>query len=216
MDENASSSIQGMLQPGTIVLGRYKIEAQLASGGQGAVYAALDTNMERSVAIKVISCDARSKKEQRFQQEARILAALDHPNIVRVYAFGKIDESKSCLVMEYIEGESLAKMIASSGALSFDFACGLFVQILDALVYLHSSNILHRDLKPGNILTCQNGIQVQVKLVDFGIAKILADDSQSAGQTKTLMVGTPNYMSPEQCRGESLDERSDLYSLARP
>lgn len=214
MDENATSAFQGLLSPGTIVLGRYKIETQLAVGGQAAVYAALDTNMDRSVAIKVISCEAGSRKEQRFQLEAKILAGLNHDNIVRVYAFGKIDDNRTCLVMERIEGVSLAQLIEVKGAMSGETVCAIFKQILDALIYLHANNILHRDIKPGNILIFDQNNGPHAKLVDFGIAKILSDEPESNGQTRTLMVGTPNYMSPEQCKGQPLDERSDLYSLA--
>jgi serine/threonine protein kinase len=180
-------------------LGPYLLESRLGAGGMGEVWKARDTRLDRVVAIKQL----RREHSSRFQQEARAIAALNHPNICTLY-----DVGPDYLVMEYIEGSPLRGPLPPGRVLP------LAVEIAGALAEAHSKGILHRDLKPGNIMITSRGA---AKLLDFGLAKVLADSvDRSLGPTQTLegtVAGTPAYMSPEQARGQPLDERSDVFSF---
>jgi TolB-like protein/predicted Ser/Thr protein kinase len=181
------------LTPGTR-LGPYEVIALIGAGGMGEVYKAHDTRLGRTVAVKRLLSDT-----QRFRDEARAIAALNHPHICQVY-----DVGPDYLVLEYIEGAPLA------GPLSRERALTLGVQIASALEAAHARGVLHRDLKPANILVTPTG---QAKLLDFGLAKL---DAHDADVTRTLVgtvLGTAAYMSPEQARGSSVDERSDIFSF---
>ena len=161
----------------------------------GEVWKARDTRLNRIVAIKVL----RGQHSARFEQEARAIAALNHPNICQIYDIGP-----DYLVLEYIEGKPLHGPFAPEEAVS------LAVQIAAALEAAHAKGILHRDLKPGNVLLTPNG----PKLLDFGLAKLTADGGSEATQTiEGTVLGTAAYMSPEQAQGQPLDERSDIFSL---
>jgi len=179
-------------------LGPYEILAPLGAGGMGEVYKARDTRLDRSVAIKV----SKEQFSERFEQEARAVAALNHPHICQLY-----DVGLNYLVMEFVEGAPLR------GPLPLEKAVEYAAQILDALDAAHQKGITHRDLKPDNILVTKQGI----KLLDFGLAKqavpLSQDDATKALTVQGQIVGTLQYMSPEQLQGKEVDARSDLFSL---
>src|SRR5437667_2719713 len=182
-------------------LGPYEIQAPLGTGGMGEVYRARDTRLGRTVAIKV----SRERFSQRFEREARAIAALNHPNICTLY-----DVGPDYLVMEYIDGKPLHGPLPVATALRYA------AQICEALDTAHRQGITHRDLKPANILVTSAG----VKLLDFGLAKIqpepVNDETVPLEQALTsqgVIVGTPNYMAPEQVEGKQVDARSDIFAL---
>ncbi len=201
------------LSAGT-VLGRYRIREQIGAGAMGVVYLARDERLERDVAVKVLTPglltdqDARS----RFRKEARALAKLNHPNIAGVYDAGEKD-GLDYLVMEYVAGESLAKKLRE-GPLDAKQAVMLAGQIASALEEAHEKGVVHRDLKPGNIVITRKG---EAKVLDFGVAKLLArsddDDATHSMAGTEGLIGTPLYMSPEQAESKAVDERTDLWSL---
>jgi predicted Ser/Thr protein kinase len=196
------------LAPGTLVDGRYRVEAPLGAGGMGEVYLVRQLALDRLVAIKVLPPNPDPAAGKRFEREARAIARLRHPHIVTVHDLGKAPDVGAYLVMEYVEGRSLSELIyRESGPLPFDRARGYMRQILRAVHHLHTLGIIHRDIKPSNVLIRHDDA---VKLADFGIAKF----TWQQGQTKTQKgLGTPEYMSPEQARGTHIDHRSDIYSL---
>ncbi len=177
-------------------LGPYEILAPIGTGGMGEVYRARDPRLNRDVAIKQL----KRSHSARFQQEARAIAALNHPHICQIY-----DVGTDYLVMEYVEGKPL------SGPLRVEEAVRLALQIASALEEAHNRGILHRDLKPGNILVTGKG---SAKLLDFGLAKLMTDSDPDATQTiEGAILGTAAYMAPEQAEGKPLDERSDVFSF---
>ncbi|HNW59829.1 MAG TPA: protein kinase [bacterium] len=187
----------------------YKILRPLGSGGMGTVYLAEDSLLERQVAIKVLNPTLTQDEQfvERFRREAKIQSTLIHPHIVSLFTFF-FDAGQYCMVMEYAPGRTLRQLITEEGKLAEDRAIPLFVQILHAVEYAHSRGVVHRDLKPGNILISEED---QVKVMDFGIAKMMGD----AGMTRTgAKLGTVYYMSPEQVRAQKdIDQRTDIYSL---
>lgn len=201
------------IEPGTVVDGRFEILSLIGQGGMCMVYRARHVQLQKNVAFKMLhdrlACDADSVK--RFQREALAVAELKHPGIVEVYGFGSWQD-KPYMVMELLLGESLAETIKREGKLSEDKVFELGVRICDALEYAHERRIVHRDLKPSNVMLSSDGTP---KLVDFGLAKLLPDSGKQVQKlTQTGQVfGTVLYMSPEQCLGQPLDGRSDLYSL---
>src|SRR5512142_3067573 len=191
-------------------LGPYEITGLIGKGGMGEVYRGTDTRLGRSVAIKVSSREFND----RFEREARAISTLNHPNICTLY-----DVGPNYLVMEHIEGETLSKIIGR-GPLPLDKALSYAVQIVDALAAAHAKGVIHRDLKPGNIIVTRNG----VKVLDFGLAKIGAEkpSAESAANIQTAtepitragaILGTLYYMSPEQVEGKEAEERSDIFSF---
>ena len=187
----------------------YRIEAVLGRGGMGTVYRAVDEGLDKVVAIKML--DARllnnARFLRRFESEPRLQARLNSPHIVQVYAFRRIGDDL-VMVMEYVDGETLADRLKRKGMLPRDEALGLFGQLLDAVEHAHQVGVIHRDLKPGNVLIDRGGI---VKVVDFGLAKL----QESGDQTRTRSIaGTLKYMPPEQVRGLThVDHRGDIYAL---
>lgn len=201
---------------GSIIADRYHVLRKLGEGGMGQVYLAEHVKMGRKSAVKVMNpgmvhdADAIS----RFNREASNASRINHPNVAAVYDFGETGEGLIYLAMEFVEGPPLTKLIEQQGALPPLRAADIARQAADALAVAHDMGIVHRDLKPDNIMIAKNrdGSDL-VKVVDFGIAK--AADNEAQKVTKTgLVVGTPEYMSPEQLAGDKLDGRSDLYSLA--
>jgi serine/threonine protein kinase len=189
-------------------IGNHKILSQLGQGGMGVVYAAQDVRLGRRVAIKVLhpAVMLSANERQRFQAEARVQAGLNHPNLVTLHEFEPYQDSYY-MVMEYVEGKNLAEIVRSGGAFPPSVVVCLAKQVLDGLSTAHRHGVIHRDLKPSNIMVTNDGI---AKVMDFGIAKVRGEKSLTASGE---LVGTVYYMSPEQVRGEKLDQRSDLYSL---
>jgi eukaryotic-like serine/threonine-protein kinase len=177
-------------------LGPYRIEAPLGAGGMGEVYQALDTRLDRAVAIKIM----HQQFSERFEREARAIAALNHPHICHLY-----DVGPNYLVMELVEGETLANRL-KRGALPLLLALQYGSQTAGALAAAHAKGIVHRDLKPGNIMVTKSG----VKVLDFGLAKSQRDETLT--QTNAV-IGTPKYMAPEQREGKECDARTDIYAL---
>src|SRR5271156_6186932 len=205
------------LTPGT-KLGPYQIESLLGAGGMGEVYRARDTRLDRTVAIKILTQGVADTPEvrQRFEREARAVSSLSHPHICVLYDVGNQDGIEY-LVMEYLEGETLAARIAK-GSLPTAELLRYAAQIADALDKAHRQGIVHRDLKPANVMLCKTG----AKLLDFGLAKdeeiLQGDPGSSPTMSRPLpmqgsIVGTMQYMSPEQLEGKPADARSDIFSF---
>jgi len=188
---------------------RYALRAQIGRGGMGVVHLAQDRELERAVAIKFLPYELAAHAEclQLFRQEARAAAAMNHPNIVQIYDVTVID-ARPCIVMEYVQGQTLRQLIKASGStgLSFKRLAEIGRDTCDALAYAHMQKVIHRDVKPGNIIVSDRG---HAKLMDFGVSKIL--EREIEGQTRPR--GTPQYMSPEQILGRDMDGRTDLYAL---
>ncbi len=204
---------------GCEILGRYRIRRLIGEGGMGRVYEAEQKvgTTQRRVAVKTLRPElcADPKLARRFFREAETVVRLTHPNLIQFFDFGEVQPGILAMVMEFIEGRSLADVLAD-GALDAQRATRILAQICGALEEAHGLGIIHRDLKPDNILLTRRGGQDDfVKVLDFGIAKLsAAEDEKSTKLTQQgMMVGTPPYMSPEQFSGESIDARSDTYSL---
>jgi serine/threonine-protein kinase len=187
-------------------IGRYEITGRLGKGAMGVVYAAHDSMMERTVAIKVMMTDLEDDPETsaRFYREARSAGQLIHPNIITIFDMGQ-DDGRPFIVMEFLDGETLNKYLARPDAQTIETKIDLMIQICEGLHAAHSHGIFHRDIKPGNLLVRGNG---ELKIVDFGIARLASSSITASG----LIVGTPDYMSPEQARGHDVDQRSDIFS----
>jgi serine/threonine protein kinase len=202
---------------GATVGGQYRIASRLGRGGMGMVYRAIQLSVDRPVAVKVISQRFASdtKVIKRFQREAKLTSKLQHPNSIRLYDFGLTETGLPYLVMELLEGHELAREIKNVGQMPLPRAVNLATQVLKALHEAHGHGIVHRDLKPANIFLHRvAGEGDMVKVMDFGIAKMFrAEGDHAATLTAAgFIVGTPQYMSPEQCSAERVDHRSDLYS----
>lgn len=190
---------------------RYKIIEKLGEGGIGVVYRARDSVLREDVAVKVLSNRASGDSIKRFQVEARAAGKLNHKNIARVLDFGISDDSQPYLVMSYLKGRSLAAFLKGKAGLNAAEVLPIFSQICDGLAHAHDKGILHRDIKPSNIMLIEEGSELTVKIIDFGLAKMI--ESNQTLTAKGLALGSPPYMSPEQIQNSELDERSDLYSL---
>jgi len=194
----------------TPILGRYKIVSEIGQGAMGTVYKAVDPIIDRTVAIKTINLNLSKQEleeyEQRFQQEIKAAGRLNHPNIVTIYDVGKT-EQVAYMAMEFLEGQELKDIIASGKLLPTEQVVDIIAQVADGLWFAHEQDIVHRDVKPSNIMVLKGGI---AKITDFGIARL----PNSAVKTMTgLILGSPRYMSPEQVIGKSLDTRTDIFSL---
>ena len=201
-------SSQGEIEPGTVLGGRYEILAILGQGGMGAVYKARDNELERLVALKVIRPELTTNPDmlRRFKQELILARQITHRNVVRIFDLGQADGFKF-ITMEYLEGQDLRAVLKEKGKLPPQEAARIILQICRALEVAHGEGVVHRDLKPQNIMLDANG---RAYVMDFGIAR----SAHLPGMTQTgALIGTPEYMSPEQGKGEKLDERSDLFSL---
>jgi serine/threonine protein kinase len=203
---------------GTRIADHYKIISLIGMGGMSAVYKAKHEFLEKIVAIKLLHEHLVTQvgSLKRFQQEAKAISHLSHPNIVGVHEFGLLNEGQPYLIMDYLEGESLSDRLKRTGPMSSERSTEIFVQICDALDHAHEKGIIHRDLKPSNVMLVKNGgNEDYVKIVDFGIAKLMPH-AELEGQRLTQtgeVFGSPVYMSPEQCMGQPLDVRSDIYSM---
>ncbi|AXA37526.1 MAG: serine/threonine protein kinase [Candidatus Hydrogenedentota bacterium] len=190
-------------------LGVYQLRRMLGRGGMGEVWLAFDTKLERDVAIKVMRREliAREDAVKRFYREARAVARLNHPNIVQVYAIGE-EHNMIYMVMELVDGETVAQRLKRLGPLPLDECVQLLLQAVEGLGYACARGIIHRDIKPSNMMLTSD---YRLKITDFGLAKIVEHDSQMT--VAGTAIGSPNYMSPEQARGEEADHRSDIYAL---
>ncbi|MBI2896715.1 MAG: serine/threonine protein kinase [Deltaproteobacteria bacterium] len=202
------------LAPGTKV-GEYEIERKVGAGGCGVVYLARHPLIGKRAAVKVLAPARAADPVQvdRFLLEARSVNAIGHRNIVDIFAFGKLPDGRTYLVMEFLEGEDLGKHLEKVGRLAPEEVVPILSQLARGLAAAHAKGFVHRDLKPENVfVTTQDG-QPQVKLLDFGLTK-LADATEATRKTrKGVVMGTPQYMSPEQARGRDVDHRTDIYSL---
>lgn len=191
---------------------RYKILSTLGSGGMGVVYRALDTVLNKEVALKTLRGGFSPDQIMRFQTEAKALSTLNHPNIVQVLVFDITEDNTPYLVMDFVEGKSLADLIESRGYIPAYKSVNIFIALCDGLAHVHRNGVLHRDLKPANIvLKDPDSLHPIPMVVDFGIAR-LESSSQSLTRAGSI-VGTPMYMSPEQLKGKTADARSDVYSV---
>jgi tRNA A-37 threonylcarbamoyl transferase component Bud32 len=203
---------------GTVVGDRYRVLGCIGEGGMGAVFRAEHILMKKPVALKLLHAEMGQVEEaaRRFEREAQSASRLNHPNIVSVTDFGRNHTGELFLVMEFVAGESLAELLAREGRLPVARACRLAGQILSALEHAHGQKVIHRDLKPGNVMLVQSPdprLGETAKILDFGIAKITESSEGEQPLTKGVMIfGTPSYMSPEQATGQEVDTRSDLYS----
>ncbi len=200
-----SASVE--LKPGSIFAG-YRIEAVVGRGGMGVVYRATDLELERSVALKLIAPELSGDEgfRTRFLRESRLAARIGHPHVLPVHAAGQ-EDGQLFIAMRYVEGEDLKRLIAREGTLQPEQALRIGGQVAEALDAAHAKGLLHRDVKPANVLLDERG---EAYLADFGLSKQLAGDSTQSGQ----LAGTLDYLAPEQIRGESADGRSDQYALA--
>ncbi len=202
---------------GQIIAERYHIQKKLGEGGMGQVYLAEHVKMGRRCAIKIMSPAMMKDPDaiSRFNREAANASRIGHPNVCAIYDFGETPEGLIYLAMEFIEGRSLNAILDESGTLPLARAASIITQCADALQVAHDLEIVHRDLKPDNIMVVTARGRDTVKVVDFGIAKAVGAEGGAQKVTKTgFVVGTPEYMSPEQLAGDPVDGRSDLYSLA--
>ena len=197
-----------------VLQGRYQLGDVLGEGGMGIVHRGTDLRLERPIAVKLMHPDveARGPRTERFLKEAKRTAQLRHPGIVEVYDFGQTDAGEAFFVMELLSGESLGARIRREGRLTAAAAIHVATQICAALAAAHDAGIVHRDLKPANILLVRAGDDdARVKVVDFGVAKKLGGATQLT--ESGLLVGTVDYMAPEQIRGDEIDGRVDVYAM---
>ncbi len=202
-----------MVAAGETVLGRYVIEDLLGEGGMGKVYRARHATLGLPVAVKVMQRHERPDLVERFEREAQLMSRVQHPNVVRVLDYGLLEEGAPCLVMEVLEGEALETRLVRRVSLPWRESLGLIRALLEGLGAIHAAGVVHRDLKPSNVFLARGdqGAEV-VKLIDFGIARPIDDGPRltRAGQ----ILGTPEYMAPEQLLGAPADFRSDIYTAA--
>lgn len=203
---------------GKVIQDRYRIENVIAKGSMGVVYKATQELIGREVAVKVLHGYLVDDEEsiKRFHKEAKAASRLNHPNITTLYDYGVLGRGQPYIVMDLLRGQSLAETLKQRDYLPLDEALVIFKQVCDALGEAHKRGVVHRDIKPENIMLEYTDKGVNVKVVDFGIAKFLQEQDDTIGKiTKTGTVcGSPTYMSPEQCDDNKVDHRSDLYSLA--
>ena len=200
-----------MTERGALLGGRYELDQVIGRGGMAEVWRARDLRLERDVAVKRLRVDLASDPtfQARFRREAQSAAGLNHPNIVAVYDTGEErdgDVSVPFIVMELVEGVTLREVLRDGRKIVPDRAMEFTAGVLDALAYSHRAGIIHRDIKPANVMLTPGGT---VKVMDFGIARAVADTSATMTQTAAV-IGTAQYLSPEQARGEKVDNRSDI------
>jgi serine/threonine-protein kinase len=214
-DTVLTSNGPDILPPGTMA-GQYMLQRLIGSGGGGMVYAAEHRLLKRPAAVKVLRREkaAMASMVTRFLREAMAVNMIRHPNIVDIFEFGELADGRPFYVMELLEGTNLRKLVQLRGRFSPADALGMLEPVCGALEAAHRAGVVHRDLKASNITVLENGTERIVKLLDFGIAKLLHPEPGGAGLTEAgSMLGTSHYMAPEQVRGEPVDTRVDVYAL---
>jgi serine/threonine-protein kinase len=215
--DGATLKISGKVDPylGKLIRGRYQVHKKLGEGGMGTVYLAEQMSVGRKVALKLLQGSYATDEEfiGRFRREARLAASLSHPNIVTLYDFDQADDGSLFIAMEYLPGQKLSDVIRRDGPLEIRRASRLALQIAEGLGAAHRAGVIHRDIKPDNIMVVgQNGLE-EIKLMDFGIAR-LRDGASTTQLTRSgLIMGTPAYMAPEQAEGTEVSEKTDIYAL---
>lgn len=209
-----------VFQPGLIVDQTYQLIAEIGQGAMGVVFSCTHLVLQKDYALKLLmASELSSEAWNRFQIEAKALAKLNHPGIVGIHNMGVhhgLDDNTPYYVMDLLSGENLDDLIKKSGPLAINQALEYFTQVADALQSAHAQGVVHRDIKPSNLMLVRDRTErvAQIKIVDFGIARVTQSGHSAQSQTATgVIIGTPFYMSPEQCRGERVDERSDIYSF---
>jgi serine/threonine-protein kinase len=203
-----------------ILDGQFQILQKVGSGGMGAVYKALQPSMNRMVGIKILHPKLANRKDlvSRFRREARAMSHLTHPNTVKVFLYGELDDGSLYIVMEFLEGKNLNQTVRAEGPFPVERALPILIQACGALDEAHKQGIIHRDLKPENIFLCQQaGMKDYPKLLDFGLAKVTEREMRPGSVILTqegMVFGTPEFMSPEQAQGKTLAAQSDIYSIA--
>src|ERR1700682_4890340 len=189
-------------------LGRYEILEQMGTGSMGNVYRARDTALDREVAVKTIrtGVDVAPEVRQRFSREARACARLQHPNIITVFDLGEVDNT-GYIAMEVLEGADFRRIIEERRSMTVEAKIEAFAEVCDAIAHAHRHGVIHRDIKPSNLFLTNEGLS---KVLDFGIARLPSSKLTVAGQ----VLGTPNYMAPEQILARPSDGRADLFSAA--
>lgn len=204
------------LEPGTVVNGRYRIQAKLAAGGMGEVYRAEHTELGKAFAVKVMRPELTTDPEfvARFKREAVAASRIGQQNIIDISDFGQTSDGRFYFAMEFLEGMTLSSMVHRFGALPVDRVLAIGAQVARALGAAHALGIIHRDLKPENVMVLQRPGQADfVKVLDFGVAKVTGGQAHGGQTALGMVVGTPQYMSPEQAKGFIVDARTDIYAL---
>src|ERR1700755_818703 len=200
-------------------INQYKILEKIGSGGQGTVYKALDTKLERPAVIKVLPPEltVKSSNFKRFQREAQLCSSLDHPNICTIYDLNESEDGLHYIAMQYVEGKNV-RQIVNGRPLDLRSSLSIAIQVCDALAAAHAKGVIHRDIKAGNIMVNEHG---QVTILDFGLAKLIQDEDASknikpADRSDLTEIGVPygtaTYAAPEQARGDKVDHRADIFS----
>jgi serine/threonine protein kinase len=189
-------------------IGRYEIVDRLGAGGMGVVYLATDPMLRRTVAVKVLPSSDDAGARARFLREARAVAALRHPNIVTIFDLGE-DQGRLFIAMERIEGQSMADAISQGTAYSLERKLQLILDLCAGLGFAHQHGVIHRDIKPGNLMITTDG---SLKVLDFGLARLVAEGADTALTQSGAVIGTLNYMAPEQVSGDPVDRRADIFS----
>ena len=200
---------------GQVLDGRYKIEDVLGQGGMGMVFRATQTSVHRPVAVKTLnpSLAAAPQFFERFRREAEIASRLRHPNVITIYDFGRAQDGTCYYVMELLEGESLRELVKRDGPMTLRRAVNVIEQACRGLAHAHEQGAVHRDIKPHNIMVQQLDKRDFIKVLDFGLVKALEQEDEQQLTSTGQVLGTPQYMPPEQAGGEVVDHRSDLYSM---
>jgi serine/threonine protein kinase/tetratricopeptide (TPR) repeat protein len=200
---------------GSLIDKRYELNSLLGAGACGSVYKARDILLDRSVVAKILHKHLVANPEalERFRKEAITTTALSHHGIIRVYSHGVAGDGRPYMIMDYLEGKNLAETLRAEGRLSLERFLNLFLQVCEALSYAHERGVVHRDVKPSNIIVVKEEGSERAVIVDFGIARVLNQAGDQSSTQTGVLLGSSAYMSPEQCRGVSVDCRSDIYSL---
>lgn len=207
------SALAEMPALGEIVAGRYRLDAVVGAGAMGCVFKAEHVNMGKTVALKMLSMAHPDEDAlRRFRLEAKLASQLSHPNIVAITDFDVDHKNRPFIVMDYLRGQSLERVLRDQQVMPVERLVPVITQVCRALHYAHKSGLVHRDIKPSNLMLVERGGERDVPMVvDFGLVDVALDNEETKASAKT--VGSPKYMSPEQCKGMKADARSDVYSL---